>query len=336
MWSTFMQQELVGDDAAAPSAATPGFRRERPRFSTNVTGSARRATSAATSSKPNPPTTMTSARARRLREAHGVRQQRLAPDRDQRLGDPLRQRAEAAPEPRRQQHRLHGRPVYRVGEGELRSPEPVAGGFGNPFRVPMSVNNSGSAAKRRTTGTCGKREHEALGREGRRRPPRTAPPHARRSRRRAANRRRTASPAGRRRTRRDTASKCGRPLAQPAAEAQRQIERKVRGAREGLDVLHAVVRRDDDAHAHARAGARARGASPAGIRMRLQRAGLRDLEQVGGARVARIARDRSPPAAGERQTAGREVELAGQDAGRVVDPLPSPRWRSRPASACCR
>ena len=56
--------------------------------------------------------------ARGAREAHGVDQQRLAADLDERLGEPLGQSPEAAPETGRQQHHLHRRP-----DGAL--PEPT-------------------------------------------------------------------------------------------------------------------------------------------------------------------------------------------------------------------
>jgi len=92
------------------------------------------------------------------------------------------------------------------------------------------------------------------------------------------------------------------------------------GARERLDVLGPVVRRHGDPHAprpHALQRTARLGRHPDGIAAsRLAR-----LEQVGGDRVARVAREDLFQLLDEGQAAGRQVQLARQHPGRPVHPL---------------
>ena len=111
MWSTFIKQELVDDERARRlqrhqvSVAKGAVLDQRHRqLSLGDLGGHQIEPVAADDDD--------AAGARGAREPHGVDEQRLATDGDERLGDMLGQRAEAAPEARRQQHRLHASRLY--------------------------------------------------------------------------------------------------------------------------------------------------------------------------------------------------------------------------------
>ena len=203
-------------------------------FSTSVTGSARRATSAATAVEPEPADDHDRLRPGRPRERHRVREQRLA------------RRPRSAPSGSARSARRAGFPAPRRAAPPARP---------NP--------RTGRAARRSagSTGTCGKRSAKRSGENVVATPTNGTPSRS------AISPSCSESPTNsiscrRAPNSRDVASRCGRPFARPPPKPSTRSNLKSASRAKAVDVLDAVVRRDGDAHAHARASAPARAASP--------------------------------------------------------------------------